>query len=65
MSGVSLARLTAEIRPTTRVILASGYPMSVIVKDHGDIANFNFISKPYRWSELVERLKAPATPAGH
>jgi PAS domain S-box-containing protein len=63
MSGVSLARLTAEIRPTTRVILASGYPMSVIVKDHGDIANFNFISKPYRWSELVERLKAPAAPA--
>lgn len=60
MSGVSLARLTAEIRPNTRVILASGYPMSVIVKDHGDIANFNFISKPYRWSELVERLKAPA-----
>ncbi|MDB5824044.1 MAG: hybrid sensor histidine kinase/response regulator [Herminiimonas sp.] len=65
MSGVSLARLTAEIRPNTRVILASGYPMSVIVKDHGDIANFNFISKPYRWSELVERLKAPAAPAGH
>jgi PAS domain S-box-containing protein len=65
MSGVSLARLTAEIRPSTRVILASGYPMSVIVKDHGDIANFNFISKPYRWSELVERLKAPTEPAGH
>jgi PAS domain S-box-containing protein len=64
MSGVSLARLTAEIRPNTRVILASGYPMSVIVKDHGDIANFHFISKPYRWSELVERLKSPVAPAG-
>lgn len=61
MSGVSLARFAADIRPNTRVILASGYPMSVIVKDHGDIANFSFISKPYRWSELVERLKALAT----
>jgi len=56
MSGVDLARQARAFRPTLKVLLASGYPMSALSDQHGLTDEFAFLSKPYRWSELSERL---------
>jgi PAS domain S-box-containing protein len=57
MSGIDLARFTRKLCPDIKVILASGYPLRAIAEDHGQLDEFSFISKPYRWSELVEKLR--------
>jgi PAS domain S-box-containing protein len=60
MNGVELAREARRLRPNVRVLLASGYPASVLASDHGagDDGEFAFLSKPYRSAELVDRLRA-------
>jgi hypothetical protein len=40
------------------VLLASGFPMSALSSEHGLTDEFPFISKPYRWAELSDRLRA-------
>jgi hypothetical protein len=42
------------------VLLASGYPASVLASDHGasDDGEFAFLSKPYRRAELADKLRA-------
>ena len=57
LSGVDLARRARELRPTLKVLLASGYPMSALSGEHGLTDEFAFLSKPYRWTELSERLR--------
>lgn len=60
MNGVELARRACALRPELRVVLASGYPMSALSAEHGLDGQFSFLSKPYRWTELQEKLRAPA-----
>ncbi|HEY0524742.1 MAG TPA: ATP-binding protein, partial [Stellaceae bacterium] len=57
MSGVELARRARRIRPGLKVLLASGYPMATLSAEHGLAGDFSFVSKPYRWTELQERLR--------
>jgi hypothetical protein len=45
------------MRPTIKVLLASGYPMSALPSE-GLGEGISFISKPYRWTELADRLRA-------
>ena len=59
MNGVELARRASAIRPQLRIVLASGYPMSALSAEHGLDSQFAFLSKPYRWSELQDKLRAP------
>jgi hypothetical protein len=47
------------MRPALKLLQASGYPMSAL--DHPDLKEISFISKPYRWTELDERLRALRT----
>ena len=56
MNGVQLAHRAQELRPGIKVLLASGYPMSALA-ERGLTDDMAFISKPYRWSELVDRLR--------
>ncbi|HEY8579318.1 MAG TPA: PAS domain S-box protein, partial [Beijerinckiaceae bacterium] len=56
MSGAQLAHRVHEQRPEIRIVLASGYPMSTLAD--GLPPGAAFISKPYRWSELLEALRA-------
>jgi CheY-like chemotaxis protein len=56
MNGVDLAREARRMRPEMKVLLASGYPMSAL-SDKG-LQDVSFISKPYRWTELDEKLRA-------
>jgi CheY-like chemotaxis protein len=57
LNGVELARHARMIRPDIKVLLASGFPMSALSAEHGFTDEFAFISKPYRWAELSERLR--------
>jgi PAS domain S-box-containing protein len=59
MNGVELARNALRLRPTLRVLLASGYPMSALSDAQGNgIGEFPFLSKPYRGAQLAEALRA-------
>jgi PAS domain S-box-containing protein len=63
MNGLELARQARRLRPELRVLLASGYPASVLASDHGtgDDGEFPFLSKPYRAVELANKLRALQT----
>ena len=57
INGLDLAREACRLRPDLQVILASGYPIPATSPQLAGLANTAFITKPYRWSELAERLK--------
>jgi PAS domain S-box-containing protein len=59
MNGVELAREAARLRPQLRILLASGYPKAALSSEHGIAADseFAFLSKPYRGSELAQKLR--------
>jgi PAS domain S-box-containing protein len=56
MNGVELSRKAREMRPKIKVLLASGYPMSTLPSEGFD-GGISFISKPYRWTELSDKLR--------
>ncbi|HYG32310.1 MAG TPA: PAS domain S-box protein [Methylophilaceae bacterium] len=58
LSGIVLARAARQILPDLKIILASGYPMPAIQASHGNVEEFDFISKPYRLSELARKLRS-------
>jgi PAS domain S-box-containing protein len=60
MSGIELARFTRKLCPGVKIILASGYPLPALKAEHGNLADFAFMSKPYRLSDLVKKLRATA-----
>lgn len=57
MSGIELARFTRKLCPGIDTILASGYPLAVLTSEHGALDDFAFISKPFRWTELLETIR--------
>jgi len=60
MNGVELAREARRLRPELRVLLASGYPASALPGGNAgsEDEEFPFLSKPYRASELAQKLRA-------
>jgi len=60
MNGVELAREARRLRPELRVLLASGYPASALPGGTAgsEDGEFPFLSKPYRASELAQKLRA-------
>ncbi len=57
VNGVELARRARELRANLKILLASGYPAAALSAEHGLDEKFAFLSKPYRWGELSERLR--------
>lgn len=57
MNGVELSLKARQMRPNLKILLASGYPMSALPSE-GLGAGVSFISKPYRWTELADKLRA-------
>jgi PAS domain S-box-containing protein len=57
-NGVELARDACLLRPSLRVLLASGYPRDSFRYPHVDVESMAFISKPYTLPALSERLAA-------
>jgi PAS domain S-box-containing protein len=62
MNGIELAREAKAMRPGMKIILASGYPLPAIEQAKTDLSEMTFIAKPYRWSEVVERLRTMEVP---
>jgi PAS domain S-box-containing protein len=60
MNGVELSRKAREMRSDLKILLASGYPMSALPSG-GLGTGISFISKPYRWTELAEKLRVLRT----
>jgi PAS domain S-box-containing protein len=60
MNGVELSRKARELRPGMKILLASGYPMSALPSE-GLGEGMSFISKPYRWAELSDKLRSLRT----
>lgn len=58
MNGIELAREARKLQPDIMVLLASGYPMPALSAEFGALDEFAFLSKPYRWAEVAERLKS-------
>ncbi|RFU48429.1 PAS domain-containing sensor histidine kinase [Paraburkholderia sp. DHOC27] len=58
MSGLELARQIRERHPHIKIVLASGYPLGVLRREHGDLSDFTFIHKPYRLADLAKALRA-------
>jgi PAS domain S-box-containing protein len=56
MTGIELARTAQAAYPDMKIILASGYPIPALRADD-DINEFSFVSKPYRLSEIVKKLR--------
>jgi PAS domain S-box-containing protein len=64
MNGLELARQAARLRPEMRVLLASGYSMAALSSEHGLAGQneFAFLAKPYRGSELANKLRELEAP---
>ncbi|MGA7780111.1 MAG: PAS domain S-box protein [Paraburkholderia sp.] len=58
ISGLELARQVRERYPHIKVVLASGYPVAVLRREHGDLSEFCFVHKPYRLADLAKALRA-------
>jgi PAS domain S-box-containing protein len=56
MNGVELSQKARSLRPGLKILLASGYPISTLPLE-GLGAGSAFISKPYRWTELADKLR--------
>jgi DNA-binding NtrC family response regulator len=56
MSGLELAHETKRLRPDIKILLASGYPVSTLPIQRLP-EGASFISKPYRWTELADKLR--------
>lgn len=55
INGIELARRLRELNPAIQIILASGYPLPALKKEHGDLDEFQFINKPYDL-DLIEKV---------
>ncbi|MFK3736625.1 hybrid sensor histidine kinase/response regulator [Massilia sp. TN1-12] len=58
MNGIELASYTREHYPSTKIMLASGYPLPALKQRHGrELSEFAFVNKPYRLSDLARTLR--------
>ncbi|MFC5069824.1 hybrid sensor histidine kinase/response regulator [Flaviflagellibacter deserti] len=57
MSGIDLFHEARRLRPEMKVMLSSGFPLPALEKANMQLGDTAFIAKPYRWTELVERLR--------
>jgi PAS domain S-box-containing protein len=58
ISGLDLASQVRRVSPHTRILLASGYPVPTLQAEHGALSQFTLLSKPYRLTELTQKLQA-------
>ena len=55
---LELARMARERCPQARIILTSGYPLPPWSNDQSLPDGAAFIRKPFRWTELLEKVRA-------
>jgi CheY-like chemotaxis protein len=47
INGIQLGRTLRDLNPHIQIVLASGYPLPALRKEHGDLEEFQFLNKPY------------------
>jgi PAS domain S-box-containing protein len=47
INGIQLGRILRDSNPNIQIILASGYPLPALRKEHGNLDEFHFLNKPY------------------
>ncbi|MFC7516707.1 PAS domain S-box protein [Herbaspirillum sp. GCM10030257] len=57
MTGIELAKRARELRPTMKILLATGYPLPALKAQHSGADEFTFINKPYKLAELAKKLR--------
>ena len=60
MNGVQLAKVARDIMPGLTILLASGFPSDELLKENSGLAEFALISKPYRMSDIIKKLRTAA-----
>ena len=58
MTGLELAHAVRERYPAVKIILASGDPMPAMKAEQKDLAEFSFVTKPYRLAEVARHLRS-------
>jgi PAS domain S-box-containing protein len=58
INGIELARKLRESNPSIQIILASGYPLPALTKEHGDLDEFQFLNKPYDLSDIAKAIRS-------
>ncbi len=56
-SGADLAEIFERRFPDSKVILCSGYPRDLLRRQGRYPENMNFLGKPYRIADLVQRIR--------
>ncbi|MGF6768684.1 PAS domain S-box-containing protein [Paraburkholderia sp. GAS199] len=57
MNGVQFAREVKKLYPSLRIVLTSAYPLATLRREHGEIAEFVFVHKPYRLSDVARAIR--------
>jgi PAS domain S-box-containing protein len=58
MNGIELGRKLRESNPGIQIILASGYPLPALKKEHGDLDEFQFLNKPYDLADIAKAIRS-------
>ncbi|MGQ3170432.1 MAG: PAS domain S-box protein [Methylophilus sp.] len=58
INGIELARKLRESNPAIQIILASGYPLPALKKEHGDLDEFQFLNKPYELADIAKAIRS-------
>ncbi|HEY8607937.1 MAG TPA: response regulator [Noviherbaspirillum sp.] len=59
VSGIQLGYEARKIRPGIKVILVSGYATVAANAGHGSLRDFDFLKKPYHFSDILKLLATP------
>jgi DNA-binding NtrC family response regulator len=59
MSGIQLGYEARKLMPRLKIILTSGYTSIAVQTGPGTINDFNFVQKPYRFSDVLKFLAKP------
>ena len=57
LNGYDLAALVRKEFPDVKILLTSGYASDVITNRMGGTGTYRILHKPYRHSDLAERLQ--------
>jgi PAS domain S-box-containing protein len=57
MDGITLAREARKLAPGIKVLLASGYPASILQDKNSDLQEFTLVNKPYRMADIMRLLR--------
>jgi PAS domain S-box-containing protein len=58
LDGIELAKITRDQYPETKIVVASGFPLTALKDKHADVHQYCFVNKPYRLADLARCLRS-------